>query len=80
MNDGTHGNGRMSVPMYPAHSPRKGTDMSSSDPYQPTREDHFTFGLWTVGNRGSDPFGTWVRPPLAAPYIVERLAALGPGA
>jgi xylose isomerase len=51
--------------------------MNSSDPYQPTREDHFTFGLWTVGNRGSDPFGTWVRPPLAPPYIVERLAALG---
>ncbi len=51
--------------------------MSNSDPYQPTREDHFTFGLWTVGNRGSDPFGTWVRPPLAPPYIVERLAALG---
>jgi xylose isomerase len=51
--------------------------MSSSDPYQPTREDHFIFGLWTVGNRGSDPFGTWVRPPLAPPYIVERLAALG---
>jgi xylose isomerase len=58
-------------------APEKETGMSNSDPYQPTREDHFTFGLWTVGNRGSDPFGTWVRPPLAPPYIVERLAALG---
>ena len=47
------------------------------DPYTPTREDHFTFGLWTVANRGRDPFGDVVRPTLAPPYIVERLSALG---
>ena len=29
--------------------------------YQPKPEDKFTFGLWTVGNRGSDPFGSEVR-------------------
>ena len=31
------------------------------DPYQPTREDRFTFGLWTFGNPGRDPFGEPVR-------------------
>ena len=25
--------------------------------YQPTKADKFTFGLWTVGNVGRDPFG-----------------------
>ena len=27
----------------------------------PTPEDRFTFGLWTVGNPGRDPFGDAVR-------------------
>ncbi|GAC1434986.1 MAG: xylose isomerase [Chloroflexota bacterium] len=45
--------------------------------YRPTREDRFSFGLWTVGNRGRDPFGVEVRQALEAPYIVEKLAALG---
>jgi len=48
-----------------------------TDPYRPTREDRFTFGLWTVGNRGRDPFGDAVRPPLEPVRAVERLAALG---
>ncbi len=52
-------------------------NMTTSDLYQPTREDHFTFGLWTVGNRGRDPFGVEVRPALTAPYIVEKLSDLG---
>ena len=47
------------------------------DPYRPTPEDHFTFGLWTVGNRGRDPFGDFVRPALPPPRIVEKLAELG---
>ena len=29
----------------------------SDDPYTPRPEHHFTFGLWTVGNPGRDPFG-----------------------
>ena len=29
--------------------------------YQPTPADKFTFGLWTVGNPGRDPFGHAVR-------------------
>ena len=28
-----------------------------SDPFEPRPEHRFTFGLWTVGNRGRDPFG-----------------------
>ena len=32
------------------------TNHEPSD-YEPRPEHHFTFGLWTVGNRGRDPFG-----------------------
>ena len=34
-----------------------------SDLFTPRPEHHFTFGLWTVGNPGRDPFGTEVRAP-----------------
>jgi xylose isomerase len=49
----------------------------SNDKYTPKPEDKFTFGLWTVGNRGADPFGTQVREKLTAPQIVEMLAEVG---
>ena len=45
--------------------------------YQPTPSDKFTFGLWTVGNRGRDPFGEFVRPPLDPNEAVGRLGQLG---
>jgi xylose isomerase len=45
--------------------------------YEPTAEDHFTFGLWTVGNRGRDPFGHETRPPLDPIETVQRLGELG---
>ena len=45
--------------------------------YQPTAADKFTFGLWTVGNRGRDPFGEFVRPPLDPVDTVQRLGRLG---
>lgn len=45
--------------------------------FTPTPTDKFTFGLWTVGNVGRDPFGEPTRPPLTAPYIVQKLAELG---
>src|SRR5437667_11296781 len=48
-----------------------------NDPYRPTPEDHFTFGLWTVGNRGRDPFGDFVRPAFPPTRIVHKLAELG---
>jgi xylose isomerase len=47
------------------------------DGYQPRPEHHFTFGLWTVGNPGRDPFGEPVRSPLSPVAIVRKLAELG---
>ena len=44
---------------------------------QPTRDDHFTFGLWTVGWQARDPFGDATRPPLDPVEAVHRLAELG---
>jgi xylose isomerase len=45
--------------------------------YQPKPEHKFTFGLWTVGNRGRDPFGDATRPSLSPITIVKRLSELG---
>src|SRR2546422_1369449 len=50
---------------------------SGKDAYQPRPEHHFTFGLWTVGNPGRDPFGEPVRPALSPVAIVRKLAELG---
>ncbi|HYX80883.1 MAG TPA: xylose isomerase [Gemmatimonadales bacterium] len=50
---------------------------TSKDAYQPKPEHRFTFGLWTVGNPGRDPFGEPVRQPLAPVTIVRKLAELG---
>lgn len=44
---------------------------------QPTREDRFSFGLWTVGYVGMDPFGTPTRPSLDVVEAVHRLSELG---
>lgn len=49
----------------------------SADRYLPTPEDRFSFGLWTVGNVGRDPFGEPTRPPLDPVESVHRLADLG---
>jgi xylose isomerase len=43
----------------------------------PTRADRFSFGLWTVGYNGTDPFGGPTRPPLDVVHAVEKLAELG---
>lgn len=43
----------------------------------PTPEDRFSFGLWTVGWTGVDPFGTATRPALDPWEYAERLAELG---
>ncbi|WP_405691623.1 MULTISPECIES: xylose isomerase [unclassified Streptomyces] len=48
-----------------------------SDRFTPTPADRFTFGLWTVGWRGNDPFGEPTRPALDPVESVERLAELG---
>ena len=43
----------------------------------PTREDKFTFGLWTVGWQARDPFGDATRAPLDPVRTVEELASRG---
>ncbi|HET8928597.1 MAG TPA: xylose isomerase [Microbacterium sp.] len=43
----------------------------------PTPADKFTFGLWTIGYNGTDPFGGPTRPPLDVVHAVEKLAELG---
>ena len=43
----------------------------------PSRTDKFSFGLWTVGWGGTDPFGGPTRPPLDVVHAVEQLAEAG---
>ena len=50
--------------------------MDMKNVYEPQPSDHFTFGLWTVGNRGRDPFGHETRPPLDPVDAVHRLRGL----
>ncbi len=45
--------------------------------YLPQPEHKFTFGLWTVGNVGRDPFGGPVREPISPVQIVQLLAEVG---
>jgi xylose isomerase len=45
--------------------------------YEPKPEHKFTFGLWTVGNVGRDPFGEPVRAPLSPVELVHLLAEVG---
>jgi xylose isomerase len=47
------------------------------DELTPRPEHRFTFGLWTVGNPGRDPFGSPTRAPLDPVDSVRRLAELG---
>jgi len=44
---------------------------------KPTREDRFSFGLWTVGWRAQDPFGEATRPALDPVHAVHKLSELG---
>jgi len=48
-----------------------------SNSYEPRPEHKFTFGLWTVGNRGRDPFGDAVRETLTPIAAVKMLAEVG---
>lgn len=45
--------------------------------YQPKTGQKFTFGLWTVGNVGRDPFGEPVRDALSPAQIVRLLGEVG---
>ncbi len=44
---------------------------------QPTKEDKFSFGLWTIGWQARDMFGEATRPVLAGVEAVHKLAELG---
>src|SRR5688572_29965521 len=50
---------------------------SSSDQYAPDPKMKFTFGLWTVGNPGRDPFGLPTREPLSPAQICDVLGDVG---
>lgn len=45
--------------------------------YLPKPEDKFTFGLWTVGSTGRDPFGGPVRDPKTPAELVYLLGEVG---
>ncbi len=45
--------------------------------YNPKPEHKFTFGLWTVGNLGRDPFGAPTRPEKSPVDLVYLLAEVG---
>ncbi len=51
--------------------------MTDSDRFNPTPADKFTFGLWTVGNSGRDPFGDPTRAVIDPCRIVAKLAEAG---
>jgi xylose isomerase len=46
-------------------------------PYAATKSEKFTFGLWTVGNIGRDPFGGPVRAQLSPVQIADLLGEVG---
>ncbi len=48
-----------------------------SDNYAPDPKNKFTFGLWTVGNIGRDPFGGPVREPITPAQIADLLGEVG---
>src|SRR5512145_350278 len=48
-----------------------------SEQYKPTTEQKFTFGLWTVGSTGRDPFGAPVRNPKTPAELVYLLGEVG---
>ena len=46
----------------------------------PTRDDKFSFGLWTVGWQARDPFGDATREPVDPVETVHKLAEMAPTA
>ena len=48
-----------------------------ADALIPRDEHKFSFGLWTIGNRGRDPFGDFVREPLPPVDAVAMLREVG---
>jgi xylose isomerase len=52
-------------------------EQAMTDLFAPRPEHKFTFGLWTVGNAGRDPFGEPVRARLSPVELVHLLAETG---
>ena len=50
---------------------------TSGAQFTPKPEHKFSFGLWTLGNRGRDPFGDFVRPVISPVEIVTTLGEVG---
>src|SRR6478735_10109626 len=50
---------------------------NGSDRFAPDPKMKFTFGLWTVGNIGRDPFGGPVREPISPVQICDMLGEVG---
>src|SRR5687767_10466867 len=60
--------------------PDRSQYMKDEEPYHmymPQPEHKFTFGLWTVGNTGRDPFGEPVRSVISPVEIVHLLCEVG---
>ena len=51
--------------------------MKNNEQYEPQAEHKFSFGLWTLENRGRDPFGDFVRPVISPIEIVRTLGEVG---
>jgi xylose isomerase len=51
--------------------------MAETGQYDPKPEHKFSFGLWTVGNRGRDPFGDAVRESIGTTALVDLLGEVG---
>jgi xylose isomerase len=64
------------MPASPS-APRSRTGPTALKDYAPAPDDRFTFGLWTVGNTGRDPFGEPTRPRLEPWEIVDLLGEVG---
>src|SRR3954470_24332645 len=60
-----------------AIKPARRTANASNDQFAPDPKLKFTFGLWTVGNIGRDPFGEPTREKLSLAQICEMLGDVG---
>src|SRR5213082_1542746 len=61
--------------IWSAREMERGNSMANS--YDPDPKMKFTFGLWTVGNIGRDPFGGPVREQITPAQIADLLGEVG---
>ena len=63
--------------LYPSITRFQENIMATSPSLTPTPADKFTFGLWTVGNPGRDPFGQPTREIIDPVKVVDLLGEVG---